>query len=116
MNYEKIFSKLKSEWKEKISEDEWYFSTFKESFTSQLESYECIDAINFLTNYLLTEKDSPYFVELTDLFLLLVRKANTTELPKELEKNKTKIESLFAKDDYTKKIWEEIKILYLLDL
>ncbi len=116
MNYDEIFAKLKTEWKIKLSEDEWYLSNFNESFVSQLESFECIDAINFLINYILSETDIQYLDELADLFLLLARKANTTELPEELKKNKEKIELQFSQNDYQKNIWVVIKRIFLLDV
>ena len=108
------FSKLKSEWRSKISEDEWFFSSFRENFTSKLDSRECMDAFNFVIRCVLPEKDVLYANELCDLLLCLARKSGTTEIPAGLKENFLELNALFMQNDYQRNVWEELKAYYML--
>lgn len=112
MNYAETFSKLKNEWKTRIAEDEWFFSDFKERFTSKLDSRECMDAFNFVIQCLRSETDVSYINELCDLLLCLAKKSGTTEIPKGLAENLQNLNAIFSHNDYQKRVWEEIKMYY----
>lgn len=115
MNLFEIFYELKTTWRNKLLEDEWFFYNFREMFISKLDSRGCIDAIDFVIGIILLEEDNNYVNELIDLLFDLIRKTDTTEIPTELKNNISNLNIKFSQNDYQKKIWDEIKRYYIID-
>lgn len=115
MSLLEIFYELKTTWRNKLLEDEWFFYNFRKMFISKLDSRECMDAIDFVIGIILSEKDNSYVNELIDLLFDLIRKTDTTEIPAELKNNISNLNIKFLQNDYQKKIWDEIKRYYIID-
>ena len=112
MNFEDYIYQLKTNWKEKLSENEWFFSDFRENLISKLSQNDAFNAIPVLINFLLKENEVDLFSEEMELLNSLVRKANTTEVPENLIENLDKLNILTEKDSYMNRIWNDIKDYY----
>ena len=112
MNLGILYVEIKNNYEEKIKNDEWYFSKFRESVLSNTDEKNCFFNIETVIGIILNEKDIFLVDELIVLLSDLIRKSQTTEIPKVLSDNLDALDDKFKSDDFQKKMWEEIKDYY----
>ncbi len=114
MKYENMLQNLKNQYDNNLNLDEWFFSNFRDTFLREINQNELFPAINYITKNIISENDDTYVIELLNLLLDLVRKANTTEIPEEIKNNLLSLDMKFSKSQYQNNMWNEIKHFYLI--
>ena len=116
MKYLQILTNARKEWKNKIAENEWYFSELRELLLQEIDETERFQSLNDIILIIIDENDSYFSIELLELFFYLVKKFNTSEVPIELINNISRLNERFINEPYQKNLWEDIKRFYFLDL
>ena len=110
MDFKKRLYELIHLWEAGPIEDEWAFSTFRESCIKEFSSEEAFENISHAIEALLAEKDESAAIEIVEVILSLARHSNTTEAPRDLlEKCETLKANFHAFDRYAN---EKLKQLF----
>ncbi len=86
MDINKYLQNLKINWEDGIKKDEWYFNKSCKLLEDSIDSREAFMVIPDVLLFMEHEKDIDFFVQVVDILLMLIRKSDTTELPKNLLK------------------------------
>lgn len=115
MKYIELFHQVKKEWREKIQENEWYFSNVRDLLLKEIDVNEIFEVIDFIVNNILSEQDMYFISELLELLICLVRKSNSSHIPDSINKNFLSLDKMFNKELYLNERWEELKKLFFLN-
>ena len=115
MEYKQLFYQIKKEWRDKIQENEWYFSDVRDLFLKEIDITEIFEVIDFVVNSILLEKDLYFISELLELLISLVRKMNSSQIPDCISENLLSLDEIFQRELYLNERWKELKKLLYLD-
>ena len=106
---------MKKEWREKIQENEWYFSDIRQLILKEINISEIFDVIDVVVNSILSEQDLFFISELLELLICLIRELNTSQVPEGIDKNFLYLDEIFQKELYLNEKWKELKRLFYLE-
>ena len=76
-----------TQWGKTEVKDEWFFSNFRDSLLSSVDSEGAFLGIDEIVSILLAENDSDILIEIIEILITLARKSETTEMPPILDEN-----------------------------
>lgn len=101
----------------KDNKDEWLFVKFRETEIDILDSSSAFSLIDKTIPVLLNENNRDIWNELFETIFALVRKSNTTEVPKSISDNWDTLKKLSHQDSsYAQGKFEELATYYRIDL
>ena len=103
---------LQLNWQEKLQKDEWFFAKERDKINNSFTAEESFNAIMEVVFFIQSETNAYLCTELVDILYLLIRKSDTTEIPKGFVANLQVLKEKSAKDMYSLHILKEIESYY----
>lgn len=115
MDYLRKLEKVIAKWNEDPIKDEWVFQKFREDVVGEMTPEKAFMSIGDTILVMIKQSDESTSVEILETILSLARQSNTTEVPKELSKNKEIIVGQFQKyGEYANRKLTELNQYYRL--
>ena len=82
MKINEFLQNLQLNWQEKLQKDEWFFAKERDKINNSFTAEESFNAIMEVVFFIQSETNAYLCTELVDILYLLIRKSDTTEIPK----------------------------------
>ena len=112
MKINEFLQNLQLNWQEKLQKDEWLFAKERDKINNSFTAEESFNAIMEVVFFIQSETNAYLCTELVDILYLLIRKSDTTEIPKDFVTNLQVLKKRLAKDMYSLNILKEIESYY----
>ena len=112
MKINEFLQNLQLNWQEKLQKDEWFFAKERDKINNSFTAEESFNAIMEVVFFIQSETNAYLCTELVDILYLLIRKSDTTEIPKGFVPSLQVLKKKFAKDMYSLNILNEIESYY----
>jgi hypothetical protein len=112
MKINEFLQNLQLNWQEKLQKDEWFFAKERDKINNSFTAEESFNAIMEVVFFIQSETNAYLCTELVDILYLLIRKSDTTEIPKGFAANLQVLKEKSAKDMYSLHILKEIESYY----
>ena len=117
MGYIELLKNTIKNWMSNDNNDEWLFEKFREAEIDTIDSSVAFSLIDETIPFLLDKNNRDIWNELFETIFALVRKSNTTEVPKSIQENWENIKKLSHQDsDYARSKFEELATYYRITL
>ena len=112
MKINELLQNLQLNWQEELQKDEWFFAKERDKINNSFTAEESFNAIMKVVFFIQSEANAYLCTELVDILYLLIRKSDTTEIPKDFVTNLQVLKRRLAKDMYSLNILKEIESYY----
>ena len=112
MKINEFLQNLQLNWQEKLQKDEWFFAKARDKIDTAFTAEDAFSAIMEVVFFIQSETNTYLCTELTNILYLLIRKSDTTEIPKDFVTNLQVLKRRLAKDMYSLNILKEIESYY----
>ena len=108
MKINEFLQNLQLNWQKGLQKDEWFFAKERDKIDNSFTAEEAFNAIMEVVFFMQSESYTYLCTELIDVLYLLIRKSDTTEIPKDFVPSLQVLKEKFAKDMYSINILKEI--------
>ena len=108
MKINEFLQNLQLNWQKGLQKDEWFFAKERDKIDNSFTAEEAFNAIMEVVFFMQSESNTYLCTELIDVLYLLIRKSDTTEIPKDFVPSLQVLKEKFAKDMYSINILKEI--------
>ena len=112
MKIDEFLQSVQSNWQVALQKDEWFFAKERDKIDNSFTAEEAFNAIMEVVFFIQAETDTYLCTELTNVLYSLIRKSDTTEIPKDFVPSLQVLKKKFAKDMYSLNILNEIESYY----
>lgn len=112
MKINELLQNLRLHWQEELQKDEWFFAKERDKIDDSFTAEEAFNAIMEVVFFIQSETNAYLCTELIDILYLLIRKSDTTEIPKGFVTHLQALKEKSAKDMYSLNILKEIESYY----
>ena len=112
MKINEFLQNLQLNWQKGLQKDEWFFAKERDKIDNSFTAEEAFNAIMEVVFFMQSESNTYLCTELIDVLYLLIRKSDTTEIPKGFVANLQVLKEKSAKDMYSLHILKEIESYY----
>ena len=112
MKINEFLQNLQLNWQKGLQKDEWFFAKERDKIDNSFTAEEAFNAIMEVVFFMQSESNTYLCTELIDVLYLLIRKSDTTEIPKGFAANLQVLKEKSAKDMYSLNILKEIESYY----
>ena len=112
MKINEFLQNLQLNWQKGLQKDEWFFAKERDKIDNSFTAEEAFNAIMEVVFFMQSESNTYLCTELIDVLYLLIRKSDTTEIPKDFVPSLKVLKEKFAKDMYSINILKEIGSYY----
>lgn len=112
MKINELLQNLQLNWQEELQKDEWFFAKERDKINNSFTAEEAFNAIMEVVFFIRSETNTYLCTELANVLYLLIRKSDTTEIPKNFVPSLQVLKKKFANDMYSLNILKEIESYY----
>ena len=112
MKIDEFLQSVQLNWQVELQKDEWFFAKERDKIDNSFTAEEAFNAIMEVVFFIQSEANAYLCTELIDILYLLIRKSDTTEIPKGFVVNLQVLKGKLAKDMYSLNIIKEIESYY----
>ena len=112
MKIDEFLQNVQLNWQVELQKDEWFFAKERDKIDNSFTAEEAFNAIMEVVFFIQSETNTYLCTELTNVLYLLIRKSDTTEIPKGFVPSLQVLKKKFAKDMYSLNILQEIEAHY----
>ena len=112
MKINEVLKDLQLNWQTELQKDEWFFAKERDKIDNSFTAEEAFNAIMEVVFLIQSETNTYLCTELTNVLYLLIRKSDTTEIPKGFVPSLQVLKKKFSKDMYSLNILNEIESYY----
>ena len=112
MKIDEFLQNVQLNWQVELQKDEWFFAKERDKIDNSFTAEEAFNAIMEVVFFMQSESNTYLCTELIDVLYLLIRKSDTTEIPKDFVPSLQVLKEKFAKDMYSINILKKIGSYY----
>ena len=112
MKINEVLKDLQLNWQTELQKDEWFFAKERDKINNSFTAEESFNAIMEVVFFIQSETNPYLCTECIELLYSLIRKSDTTEIPKGFFQNLYILKKKLAKDMYSLNILQEIEAHY----
>ena len=112
MKINEVLKDLQLNWQTELQKDEWFFAKARDKIDTAFTAEDAFSAIMEVVFFIQSETDPYLCTECVELLYSLIRKSDTTEIPKGFLQNLYILKEKLAKDMYSLNILQEIEAHY----
>ena len=107
-----VLKGLQLNWQTELQKDEWFFAKARDKIDTAFTAEDAFSAIMEVVFFIQSETNPYLCTECVELLYSLIRKSDTTEIPKGFLQNLYILKEKLAKDMYSLNILQEIEAHY----
>ena len=112
MKINEVLKDLQLNWQTELQKDEWFFAKARDKIDTAFTAEDAFSAIMEVVFFIQSETNPYLCTECIELLYSLIRKSDTTEIPKGFLQNLYILKEKLAKDMYSLNILQEIEAHY----
>ena len=112
MKINEVLKDLQLNWQTELQKDEWFFAKARDKIDTAFTAEDAFSAIMEVVFFIQSETNPYLCTECIELLYSLIRKSDTTEIPKGCLQNLHVLKEKLAKDTYSLNILQEIEAHY----
>ena len=112
MKINEVLKDLQLNWQTELQKDEWFFAKARDKIDTAFTAEDAFSAIMEVVFFIQSETNPYLCTECVELLYSLIRKSDTTEIPKGFLQNLYILKEKLAKDMYSLNILQEIEAHY----
>ena len=112
MKINEVLKDLQLNWQTELQKDEWFFAKARDKIDTAFTAEDAFSAIMEVVFFIQSETNPYLCTECVELLYSLIRKSDTTEIPKGFFQNLYILKKKLAKDMYSLNILQEIEAHY----
>ena len=112
MKINEVLKNLQLNWQTELQKDEWFFAKARDKIDTAFTAEDAFSAIMEVVFFIQSETNPYLCTECVELLYSLIRKSDTTEIPKGFLQNLYILKEKLAKDMYSLNILQEIDAHY----
>jgi len=112
MKINEVLKDLQLNWQTELQKDEWFFAKARDKIDTAFTAEDAFSAIMEVVFFVQSETNPYLCTECIELLYSLIRKSDTTEIPKGFLQNLHVLKEKLAKDTYSLNILQEIEAHY----
>ena len=112
MKINEVLKDLQFNWQTELQKDEWFFAKARDKIDTAFTAEDAFSAIMEVVFFIQSETNPYLCTECIELLYSLIRKSDTTEIPKGFFQNLYILKKKLAKDMYSLNILQEIEAHY----
>ena len=112
MKINEVLKDLQLNWQTELQKDEWFFAKARDKIDTAFTAEDAFSAIMEVVFFIQSETNPYLCTECVELLYSLIRKSDTTEIPKGFLQNLHVLKEKLAKDTYSLNILQEIEAHY----
>lgn len=112
MKINEVLKDLQLNWQTELQKDEWFFAKARDKIDIAFTAEDAFSAIMEVVFFIQSETNPYLCTECIELLYSLIRKSDTTEIPKGFLQNLYILKEKLAKDMYSLNILQEIEAHY----
>ena len=112
MKIDEFLQNVQLNWQVELQKDEWFFAKERDKIDNSFTAEEAFNAIMEVVFFIQSETNPYLCTECIELLYSLIRKSDTTEIPKGFLQNLYILKEKLAKDMYSLNILQEIEAHY----
>ena len=112
MKINEVLKDLQLNWQTELQKDEWFFAKARDKIDTAFTAEDAFSAIMEVVFFIQSETNPYLCTECIELLYSLIRKSDTTEIPKGLLQNLHVLKEKLAEDTYSLNILQEIEAHY----
>ena len=112
MKINEVLKDLQLNWQTELQKDEWFFAKARDKIDTAFTAEDAFSAIMEVVFFIQSETTPYLCTECVELLYSLIRKSDTTEIPKGFLQNLHVLKEKLAKDTYSLNILQEIEAHY----
>ena len=112
MKINEVLKDLQLNWQTELQKDEWLFAKARDKIDTAFTAEDAFSAIMEVVFFIQSETNPYLCTECIELLYSLIRKSDTTEIPKGFLQNLHVLKEKLAKDTYSLNILQEIEAHY----
>jgi len=112
MKINEVLKDLQLNWQTELQKDEWFFAKARDKIDTAFTAEDAFSAIMEVVFFIQSETNPYLCTECIELLYSLIRKSDTTEIPKGFLQNLHVLKEKLAKDTYSLNILQEIEAHY----
>ena len=112
MKINEVLKDLQLNWQTELQKDEWFFAKARDKIDTAFTAEDAFSAIMEVVFFIQSETNPYLCTECVELLYSLIRKSDTTEIPKGFLQNLHVLKEKLAKDMYSLNILQEIEAHY----
>ena len=112
MKINEVLKDLQLNWQTELQKDEWFFAKARDKIDTAFTAEDAFSAIMEVVFFIQSETNPYLCTECIELLYSLIRKSDTTEIPKGFLQNLYILKEKLAKDTYSLNILQEIEAHY----
>jgi hypothetical protein len=112
MKINEVLKDLQLNWQTELQKDEWFFAKARDKIDTAFTAEDAFSAIMEVVFFIQSETNPYLCTECIELLYSLIRKSDTTEIPKGFFQNLYILKKKLAKDMYSLNILQEIEAHY----
>ncbi len=112
MKINEVLKDLQLNWQTELQKDEWFFAKARDKIDTAFTAEDAFSAIMEVVFFIQSETNPYLCTECIELLYSLIRKSDTTEIPKGFLQNLHVLKEKLAKDMYSLNILQEIEAHY----
>ena len=112
MKINEVLKDLQLNWQTELQKDEWFFAKAQDKIDTAFTAEDAFSAIMEVVFFIQSETNPYLCTECIELLYSLIRKSDTTEIPKGFLQNLHVLKEKLAKDMYSLNILQEIEAHY----
>ena len=112
MKINEVLKDLQLNWQTELQKDEWFFAKARDKIDTAFTAEDAFSAIMEVVFFIQSETNPYLCTECIELLYSLIRKSDTTEIPKVFLQNLYILKKKLAKDMYSLNILQEIEAHY----
>ena len=112
MKINEVLKDLQLNWQTELQKDEWFFAKARDKIDTAFTAEDAFSAIMEVVFFIQYETNPYLCTECIELLYSLIRKSDTTEIPKGFLQNLYILKEKLAKDMYSLNILQEIEAHY----
>lgn len=112
MKINEVLKDLQLNWQTELQKDEWFFAKARDKIDTAFTAEDAFSAIMEVVFFIQSETNPYLCTECIELLYSLIRKSDTTEIPKGFLQNLYILKKKLAKDMYSLNILQEIEAHY----
>ena len=112
MKINEVLNNLQLNWQTELQKDEWFFAKARDKVDTAFTAEDAFSAIMEVVFFIQSETNPYLCTECVELLYSLIRKSDTTEIPKGFLQNLHVLKEKLTKDTYALNILQEIEAHY----
>ena len=112
MKINEVLKNLQLNWQTELQKDEWFFAKARDKIDTAFTAEDAFSAIMEVVFFIQSETNPYLCTECVELLYSLIRKSDTTEIPKGFLQNLHVLKEKLAEDTYSLNILQEIEAHY----